>query len=172
MTMLIVAALYFLALHLMVAGTRLRDAIVDAVGERPYLGLFSLASLAGIVWLAISYTMTSRDGPAVLWDFGPGVSHMGIPIVGLAFLLGVTGLLMPNPTSLGQEGAATREGTVRGVLRITRHPFLWGVALWAAVASAVLALGISLVLPMRVSENAEREGLDLASHGERAWELD
>ena len=31
---------------------------------------------------------------------------------------------------------------------------------------------VSLIVPMRVSEDDEREGLDLASHGERAWELD
>ena len=40
------------------------------------------------------------------------------------------------------------------------------------IASAVLALGVSLFLPMRVSDDEEREGLDITSHGERAWELD
>ena len=46
------------------------------------------------------------------------------------------------------------------------------VALWSIVASAVLALGVSWIIPMRVSEDAEREGLDLTSHGERGWEFD
>ena len=46
------------------------------------------------------------------------------------------------------------------------------VALWSAIASAVLAVGVSLVFPMRVGEDAEREGLDITSHGERAWEMD
>ena len=46
------------------------------------------------------------------------------------------------------------------------------VAIWSAVASALIAVLVSLVLPMRVSEDDEREGLDLASHGERAWEFD
>lgn len=45
------------------------------------------------------------------------------------------------------------------------------VAAFSAVATAILALGINLFLPMRVSEDAEREGLDLSSHGERAWEM-
>ena len=30
----------------------------------------------------------------------------------------------------------------------------------------------SMVFPMRVSEDAEREGLDITIHGERAWEFD
>jgi Amt family ammonium transporter len=46
------------------------------------------------------------------------------------------------------------------------------VALWSIVASVFLALGVSWIIPMRVSEDAEREGLDLTSHGERGWEFD
>jgi len=46
------------------------------------------------------------------------------------------------------------------------------VAIWSAIASAILAVGVSLLFPMRVSEDEEREGLDITSHGERAWELD
>ncbi len=46
------------------------------------------------------------------------------------------------------------------------------VAAWSAVVSAILAVAVNLACPMRVSEDEEREGLDLSSHGERAWELD
>ena len=46
------------------------------------------------------------------------------------------------------------------------------VALWSIVASVVLAMGVSWIVPMRVSDDAEREGLDLTSHGERGWEFD
>jgi Amt family ammonium transporter len=46
------------------------------------------------------------------------------------------------------------------------------VALWSAVVSAILAVLVSIVIPMRVGEDAEREGLDISSHGERAWEFD
>ncbi len=46
------------------------------------------------------------------------------------------------------------------------------VAIWSAVATAILGYGISFILPMRVNEDDERDGLDIASHGERAWDLD
>lgn len=46
------------------------------------------------------------------------------------------------------------------------------VAGWSALASALLTIGVSWLLPMRVSEDTEREGLDIASHGERGWEFD
>ena len=66
MNMLVAAALTFLAIHLLVSGTRLRDGIVSAIGEGPYLGLYALASLATLVWLAISYNaalMSSESPP-------------------------------------------------------------------------------------------------------------
>jgi len=48
-----------------------------------------------------------------------------------------------------------------------------GIAIiWSVIASVILALMASMVFPMRVSEDAEREGLDITSHGERAWEFD
>ena len=46
------------------------------------------------------------------------------------------------------------------------------VAIFSAVATAILALMVSVVLPMRASEDEERDGLDITQHGERAWELD
>jgi uncharacterized membrane protein len=133
MTMLFSAATLFLGIHLLISGTRLRDAITGTIGEGPYVGLFSLASIAAIAWLAISYNAASASADnRQLYDLGRGVHDLGIPVVLAAFLLGVPGLLMPSPTAVRQENAAAREGTVRGVLRITRHPFLWGVALWSA----------------------------------------
>jgi uncharacterized membrane protein len=130
MTMLIAAAVFFLALHLLVAGTRLRDVLTGAIGEGPYMGLFSLASLGGVVWLAMSYNAASAEGSDVLWYLGPAVGHSGILVVAVAFWLSVSGLLTPNPTGVGQQSAVSKE--VTGILRITRHPFLWGVAIWAA----------------------------------------
>jgi uncharacterized membrane protein len=131
MTMLIVAAIAFLAIHLLVSGTRVRDAIVRVIGERPYLGLFSAASLAIIVWLVMAYN-AAHAGPdnRSLYDLGH-MRDLGIPIVALAFLLGAQGLLIRNPTAVQQDAAVDKEGVIRGVLRITRHPFLWGVVLWS-----------------------------------------
>jgi uncharacterized membrane protein len=133
MSMLIAAAFVFLGIHILISGTRLRDAITGVIGENVYMGLFSLASLGAIVWLAIAYGAAQRgSADPLLYNLGPGIRHLGIPVVAIAFLLGVQGLLMPSPTSVRQENSALKEGTIKGVLRITRHPFLWGVAIWSA----------------------------------------
>ena len=127
MVLLIAASVTFLAIHLLVSGTRLRDAIVAATGEKPYLGLFALSSLGAIVWLCIAYNQAfaSADDRA-LFDLGQGFRNAAIPVIAVAFALAVPGVLTGNPTSAGQSGAA-----VSGVLRITRHPFMWGTAIWA-----------------------------------------
>jgi len=46
------------------------------------------------------------------------------------------------------------------------------IAVFSAVASALIAIAINLFVPMRVSEDDELQGLDITSHGERAWEMD
>jgi uncharacterized membrane protein len=133
MTNLIVAAVVFLLLHLLVSGTRLRDMITGAIGEGPYLGLFSLASLGGLIWLGVAFG-AARGGPGdvVYWS-SSGVTRMIQFILQfVAVMFAVPGIMTRNPTSVGQAGASEDEDVVKGMLRITRHPFLWGVAIWAA----------------------------------------
>jgi len=72
--------------------------------------------------------------------------------------------------ALGGTGYA--EGmTVNGQL-LAQLAGIGAVAMWSAVATAIVAVAVSLIVPMRVGEDEEREGLDITSHGERAWELD
>jgi ammonium transporter, Amt family len=46
------------------------------------------------------------------------------------------------------------------------------VAAYSAVVTLIIGYMVAMILPMRVGEDAERDGLDIASHGERAWDLD
>lgn len=150
MTSLVLAAGCFVALHLGVAGSRLRDALVGRLGESRYLGLFSLASLLGLVWLTTAYA----DAPIVVtWGRLPALRPVAILVVLLAFLLAVPGLTTPSPTAVGGEAALDAEEPAVGIQRVTRHPFLWGVTLWAAVhlvvnghVKALVLFGALLVL--------------------------
>lgn len=145
MSMLLAAAAYFVLIHLLVSGTRLREALVRRIGEGPYMGLFSLASIVGIAWLARSYG-DARTEAAVFWSVTEPSRWAQIVLQLLATLLVVIGLTTRNPTSVKQEAALERPDLVQGVLRITRHPFLWGVALWAVGHLLVNGDAASLVL--------------------------
>jgi uncharacterized membrane protein len=136
MSNLVAAAAVFLAVHFFISGTQVRDVLVRAMGEKPYMGAFSLLSIVVLVWMAMAFnTAGAAPGSAAdpyLYDLGVGARHAAPLVVMIAFLLGVPGLFTPNPTSVNREGLAGKAGVVRGVLRVTRHPFLWGVALWSA----------------------------------------
>jgi Amt family ammonium transporter len=69
-------------------------------------------------------------------------------------------------------GTGHPEGLSAGAFFGVQALGIFAVALWSAIATAVSALAVSLFLPMRVSEDDERQGLDIASHGERGWEFD
>ena len=137
MLSLVLACASFIVLHVVVSGTSLRGAIVASIGERAYLGLFSLASLIVIIWMAWSYNEAVLGDNDIVWSLGPGVAHLAIPLVFIAFLLGVTGLMTPNPTAVQAGGLLDRDDPVKGITRITRHPFLWGVTIWAALHTLV-----------------------------------
>lgn len=129
MTNLALAAVAFAAMHLLIAGTRVRDALVARLGEKTYLGAFSLASAAVLGWLIWAYAGARQPALTPLLE----LRWLAAVLVFVAFTLIVLGLATPGPTVVGGEKLLTREDPARGIHRITRHPFLWGVALWALV---------------------------------------
>ena len=147
MTSLTAAAAVFILIHLLISGTRLRDVLVRRMGEGPYMGLFSLASVAALAWLGFAYAGARDEAWNVAyWGLTPGGRHLQLSLQVVAFLFIVLGLATPNPTSVRQEGVLEREDAVKGILRITRHPFLWGVAIWAAGHLIVNGDRASLIL--------------------------
>lgn len=129
---LILATLVFLGIHIL-PSTPLRRFAVGAVGESAWLGLFSLASLAGLAWMSIAYKAAPFEG---LW---PGLRLVPLALAPFAFVLLACGVLSRNPALLGQAGALKHEDPARGIIRITRHPVMWGIMLWAA--AHILAVG-------------------------------
>ena len=144
MANLIAATTVFLLIHFGISGTRVRDMLVVRFGERPYRGLFSLASVAGIVWMSSAYT---RAPAVLLWGDFAGSRPLAMALVLVAILLVVIGLTAPNPIMAGMESRLARgQDTARGITRITRHPFLWGVSLWALAHLSVNGDLASLIL--------------------------
>ncbi len=169
---LIAAAVFFLAIHFGVSGTRLRDKLVRVVGEKPFRGLFALASIAGLIWLAKAYAGAPH---VALWGQLIVLKPVAMPLLVIAFAFIVIGVTTSSPTTAGMESQLTRDVQVRGMTRITRHPFLWGTALWALVhfvvngdaASSVL---FGSLLLLAVAGTASIDAKRRRNFGER-WEL-
>ena len=89
---------------------------------------------------------------------------------GVGGMLGSLLLAVFMSQALGGTGYA--EGMAMGSMIGAQVLGVAAVAVYSAIATAVSALAVSLFLPMRVSVDDERQGLDIASHGERGWEFD
>jgi len=141
---LIAASAFFLLMHFGVSGTRWRDALVARLGEGAYRGMFSLASVIGLVWLVRAY---HRAPTIETWGQLLALRPVVVVVVFVGVLFVAIGLASPSPTSVGMEGKlAQGAAAIRGITRITRHPFLWGVALWALAHLVVNGELASLVL--------------------------
>jgi uncharacterized membrane protein len=131
MSNLVVATAAFLATHF-VASTPLRGKLIQALGQRPYLGLYSLVAAVTFVWMIVAFAGASREALWAGWRLVPLVlMPIAIVFVACAFA--------PNPTAVGGERLLKREEPARGMLRVTRHPLMWGLMLWSA--SHILASG-------------------------------
>ena len=130
---LALACAFFLCIHLMISGTVLKDQIISSIGSLAYYALFSLFSIVGLIWICVAYAIAVTDPlNAHLWD-SPLFLRI-IALVGnfIAFQLVVVGVLSPSPTNL----LAVRhlpEKSVYGVIRISRHPVLAGIGVWAVM---------------------------------------
>ena len=122
MTVLAAAAALFLLIHFAVSGTPLRDALTARIGEGPYMGLFSLASVAALTWMGFAYGAARHGADPVWWTATPVTKWIQLGVTFVAFLLAVPGLLTPNPTSVRQETTLDRPDVAKGMVRITRHP--------------------------------------------------
>ncbi|MDX2276361.1 MAG: NnrU family protein [Hyphomonadaceae bacterium] len=126
----------FVLLHLGASVAGLRDRLVALVGVGAYRIGFSLATIALMVWMIHSFG-AARGDPfdpinEMLWappDWGRWAAYI---LTAFGFVLIASGLITPNVTRVGGEKGLAAGLEARGIVRVTRHPFLWGVALWAA----------------------------------------
>jgi uncharacterized membrane protein len=128
---LILASALFLISHLGISSTPLRGALVKAIGERAYLGVYSILAVVTLVYLILTYNHASHV--EFLWQPEPKLRAVAFAVMPIALIFALGGFLTKNPTAVGQEKQVTSVGQGSGLLRITRHPFQWAVVLWAAV---------------------------------------
>ena len=125
--LLIVACLAFLVTHLGISGTPLRTMLRNALGETPYLGVYSLLSLGTLGAMVYGYAQV----PHTDFNWYPSITAYKVAkvLVLLSLVTIVMGTQVKNPTAVHSEQALDNE--VSGLLKITRHPVQWGILLFA-----------------------------------------
>jgi uncharacterized membrane protein len=123
----LIAYALFLAAHSLPAMRPLRRRLVTTLGEKAYVRIYGFASLALLVWL-ISAAL--RAPYIALWT-PPGWAYLATLILApLGLVLVGAGLARPNPLSVSLSRSPF-DPARPGIVAITRHPVLWGFALWA-----------------------------------------
>ncbi len=164
MTELSLAALVFVALHILPA-VRAREWIIARIGDPAYMGLFSLASVLGLAWMIAAY----RDAPASipLYETSPVLKWFTVAAMLLPFILVVSGTTSRNPSSIMGKDALKTPHRWNDIFAITRHPVMWAITIWAGLhmlnrpdaTSALLfgPLGLLAILGSLRQEARKRE---------------
>ena len=123
----------FGATHVVLSSRRVRPVLIRRLGERGFLGLYSLIALVTFVPLVSVYFAHKHQG-ALLW--APGVGPWGLValsvLMGVAFVLVVAGLASPSPTSMSEREGAAQQSPA-GFHLITRHALFMGFGIFGAV---------------------------------------
>lgn len=122
--LLVLATAAFLATHF-ITSTPLRTRFVARFGQRTYLVLYSVVALLTLGWMVWAYRQAPRQ---LLWE---GWRYAPLLLMPFSMVLLAAGYLSRNPTAVMQEGTLRSAEPARGILRITRHPLMWAIALWA-----------------------------------------
>ena len=109
------------------------------MGEGPFRGLYSLVSIVLFGLMIWVYRRIGDQAP--LWDAGEAGWIIATVLMFVGSILFV-GSFVGNPAL---PGAPRPKGAPSGVLAITRHPMMWGFALWAIAHVIVIATPKALV---------------------------
>src|SRR6202034_3330707 len=91
------------------------------------LGLYSGLAAVTLGWFVTAFV---RAPLVLVWE-PPGWTHfIPVALMPIASVLLIAGLATRNPTAVGQERRAREDDPAPGILRITRHPVMWGFGLW------------------------------------------
>jgi uncharacterized membrane protein len=132
----------FVLAHAVPARPVLRGRLVDALGRRTYLALYSALSLALLAWLI---SAAIRAPEIVIWEQASWRATLALISVPLALVLIFAGLIKPNPLSVSLS-AQVHDPARPGLLAITRHPVLWGFGLWGSAHIAANGNLVSIIL--------------------------
>ena len=131
---LAIAALFLLGTHFGIASTLLRGQLIARVGEGFYRMLYSLLALSAFAWLVLAWRAAPFDP---LWSTGVGLHHLVAALMPLPLLLAVCAVTAPNPTVVGQRPDPDASAPAAGIIRVTRHPLMWAIGIWALLHLAV-----------------------------------
>lgn len=135
-------------------------AITPAAGLAGTVGAIILGAVAGVVclWAVVSLK------PMLKYDDSLDV----FGVHGVGGIVGALGTAVVAAPTLGGFGPGAEAYSIGGQFGTQLTAVVIAIV-WSAVVSAVALYIVKAVMGLRLPEAAEREGLDISSHGERAY---
>jgi Amt family ammonium transporter len=147
-------------------------------------GLVAITPAAGNVGIAGAFVIGTAAGLVCLWGVS-GLKHMlkvddSLDVFGVHAVGGILGALLTGvfaSPALGGPGFVEDWVTVKqGFSSIGAQLWVQAKAvgltvIWTAVVAAIAFKLVDWTIGLRVAEEEEREGLDVASHGEAAYRM-
>ena len=123
---LLAASLAFVGTHFALSHP-LRAPLVARIGEKGFLPLYSLVAFVTLGWMILAF----RAAPTLDLGGSGEIGWIVATVLSLPALVLLIGSLRGNPAfpDPGKPKPITRSPT--GVFAVTRHPMMWGFALWA-----------------------------------------
>jgi ammonium transporter, Amt family len=139
-------------------------------------GLVAITPAAGNVGIPGAFVIGLCVGPLCFWGV-TGLKKMirtddALDVFGVHALGGIFGALTTgifNDPALGGPGGSAYPGIWAQLLIQAKAVGI--VIVWTAVVAAIGFYLVKVTIGLRVSEDEEREGLDVTVHGERAYDM-
>ena len=139
-------------------------------------GLVAVTPAAGFVGPMGSIVIGAVAGVACIWGVG-GLKRMlkaddAFDVFGVHGLGGIIGAILTGvfaAQSLGGTGGASPDTFAMGAQVWIQVKSVLFTIVWSGVVSFIAYKVVDLLVGLRVSEEQEREGLDISSHGETAY---
>jgi uncharacterized membrane protein len=147
--------------------------LVRALGEKAFLGLYSLVALATLGATIWAYRAAPTTMP--VWSVGDGLWAVSTLLMLIASIL-LLGSLVRNPALPGAVGSANT-AQARGVYAVTRHPMMWAFALWGVahiliypIAKNIILCSAIIILALVGAALQDRKKAALDPQGWPAWQ--
>ncbi|MCP4700561.1 MAG: NnrU family protein [Gammaproteobacteria bacterium] len=137
------SVIVFLGTHIGLSNTPLRGTAVKLLGENGFLAVYSVIASATLAWMVMAYIQAPHD--RYIWLSGDVLRFFSLAAAPFVCFFIAAGATVKNPGMVKMERFIDDARIVQGILRITRHPFLWGIALWSAAHMLVTGDLASLI---------------------------
>ena len=147
LTWLVVACAAFVGSHILLS-SGLRAPLIRGLGEKTYLSVYSLVAFATIGWVATAFHATPVGQP--MWNGWAGLPWVIASLLTILAMALVAGSFNRNPAlpQANIAGLSTRKPW--GVFRVTRHPMMMGIAIWAIAHIIVAPTQRTILLALAV----------------------